>query len=75
MLLYLKFYAFIILRNLDTGYLATVLIGTPPNPFNVLVDSGSADFWVGGEQCKEVQIVRKLPQATKKDCVSFSISI
>ena len=33
-------------------YLATVQIGTPPRNFSVVVDSGSADFWVGGEDCK-----------------------
>ncbi|KAJ6631029.1 aspartic peptidase domain-containing protein [Mycena sp. CBHHK59/15] len=27
-------------------------VGTQPQPFRLLVDSGSADMWVGGEQCK-----------------------
>ncbi|KAJ7086112.1 aspartic peptidase A1 [Mycena belliarum] len=36
----------------DIGYLATVLLGTPPKPFRLLVDSGSADMWVGGENCQ-----------------------
>ncbi|KAJ7106481.1 aspartic peptidase A1 [Mycena crocata] len=35
----------------DIGYLATILLGTPARPFRMLVDSGSADMWVGGEQC------------------------
>jgi len=35
----------------DIGYLATVQIGTPPRDFLVLMDSGSADFWVGSENC------------------------
>lgn len=39
----------------DVGYIATVQIGTPPRDFKVLMDSGSADFWVGAEQCEEVQ--------------------
>ncbi|KAJ6577379.1 aspartic peptidase domain-containing protein, partial [Mycena capillaripes] len=35
----------------DIGYLATVHLGTPPRPYSLLVDSGSADMWVGGEHC------------------------
>lgn len=65
-LLYLEFYASIILRGLDEGYLATVQIGTPPRKFSVLMDSGSADFWVGAEGC-EVQ--------NDLGCVSLSIAI
>ncbi|KZT29908.1 acid protease [Neolentinus lepideus HHB14362 ss-1] len=35
----------------DIGYLATIQIGTPPRAFKMLVDSGSSDLWVGGENC------------------------
>jgi hypothetical protein len=35
----------------DVSYLATVLIGNPSRNFSILMDSGSADFWVGSEQC------------------------
>ncbi|TFK50087.1 acid protease [Heliocybe sulcata] len=35
----------------DIGYLATIQIGNPPRDFKVLVDSGSSDLWVGGENC------------------------
>lgn len=38
----------------DVGYLATVQIGTPPRDFLILMDSGSADFWVGSEQCQTI---------------------
>ncbi|EKM78686.1 hypothetical protein AGABI1DRAFT_114293 [Agaricus bisporus var. burnettii JB137-S8] len=36
----------------DVGYLATVQMGTPPRDFSILMDSGSADFWVGAENCQ-----------------------
>lgn len=36
----------------DVGYMATVQIGTPPTSFMILMDSGSADFWVGSDNCQ-----------------------
>ncbi|EPQ52745.1 acid protease [Gloeophyllum trabeum ATCC 11539] len=36
----------------DVGYIATVQMGTPPRDFKLLMDSGSADLWVGSEQCQ-----------------------
>lgn len=36
----------------DVGYVATVQLGTPPQDFTILMDSGSADFWVGSTQCQ-----------------------
>jgi len=33
--------------------MAKMAIGTPPRTFNLLIDSGSADFWVGGEGCQD----------------------
>jgi hypothetical protein len=39
----------------DVGYIATLQLGTPPRDFNMLMDSGSADMWVGGEACKSQQ--------------------
>ncbi|KAG6864979.1 hypothetical protein C0991_005848 [Blastosporella zonata] len=35
----------------DIGYIGQIKIGTPLRVFNLLVDSGSADLWVGGEGC------------------------
>lgn len=36
----------------DVGYLATIQMGTPPQDFLILMDSGSADLWVGSEDCQ-----------------------
>ena len=38
----------------DIGYLATLQIGTPPRDFSLLMDSGSADMWVGGTDCRSL---------------------
>lgn len=50
----------------DVGYIATVQMGTPPREFKLLMDSGSADLWVGAEGCKSV---------TGGDCVSFTLDL
>ncbi|KAK7044185.1 hypothetical protein VNI00_007905 [Paramarasmius palmivorus] len=36
----------------DVGFLATIQMGTPPKDFLILMDSGSADLWVGAENCQ-----------------------
>ncbi|KAJ7510363.1 acid protease [Mycena galericulata] len=36
----------------DVGYLATIQLGTPPTNYLILMDSGSADFWVASEDCQ-----------------------
>ncbi|KAF8623629.1 hypothetical protein AX17_007330 [Amanita inopinata Kibby_2008] len=36
----------------DVAYLSTVQMGTPPRDFLLLMDSGSADLWVGSENCQ-----------------------
>ncbi|KAI6025102.1 acid protease [Pisolithus microcarpus] len=36
----------------DVAYIATIQIGTPARDFRILMDSGSADFWVGSENCQ-----------------------
>lgn len=35
----------------DNSYFAEVKIGTPPKSFRILIDTGSADFWVPGDGC------------------------
>ena len=50
----------------DVTYLGTVQMGTPPQDFTVIMDTGSADFWVGAENC---QTISAQGQATGQDCV------
>ncbi|KAF7313424.1 Acid protease [Mycena chlorophos] len=35
----------------DTTFVTTLQLGTPPRPFNIILDSGSGDFWVESDQC------------------------
>lgn len=39
------------IESQDLGYLATIQMGTPPQDYLILMDSGSADLWVGAENC------------------------
>jgi hypothetical protein len=48
----------------DVSYIATFQIGTPARDFKLLMDSGSADLWVGAEGCQSVN---------GTDCVSSSL--
>ncbi|KAK2460904.1 hypothetical protein APHAL10511_007374 [Amanita phalloides] len=40
------------IQGQDVGYMATIAIGTPSRNFRLIVDSGSADLWVGAVGCQ-----------------------
>ncbi|KAH7107915.1 acid protease [Auriculariales sp. MPI-PUGE-AT-0066] len=37
--------------SVDSSYSATIQVGTPPQSFQVIVDTGSSDLWLAGPQC------------------------
>jgi hypothetical protein len=55
----------------DVGYIATVQMGTPPRDFKLLMDSGSADLWVGSEGCTS----ETGPDCVSSPFVSFTLSM
>ncbi|KAI8815746.1 aspartic peptidase domain-containing protein [Fimicolochytrium jonesii] len=42
----------VIRNNYDTMYYVTIYLGTPPQPFSVVIDTGSSDLFVPSVNCK-----------------------
>ncbi|KAI0718144.1 family A1 protease [Cerioporus squamosus] len=50
--------------NTAVSYLAAVGVGSPPKTFNLIVDTGSSNTWVGAQENPSYNPHGKLPQGT-----------
>ncbi|KAF9556703.1 acid protease [Agrocybe pediades] len=58
----------------DTSFLGTVNIGTPPQSFNVVLDTGSADLWVADTDCRNCPRSQTVFDPSKSSTFSESTS-
>ncbi|KAK7457847.1 hypothetical protein VKT23_010192 [Stygiomarasmius scandens] len=42
----------IVNQGADSSFYGTLSIGTPPTSYNVILDTGSSDLWIAGDQCR-----------------------
>ncbi|EDR12034.1 aspartic peptidase A1 [Laccaria bicolor S238N-H82] len=56
----------------DSVYLAPVSVGTPPQTFNVILDTGSSDLWVADTSCNACNSTTPLFNPSKSSSITSS---
>lgn len=66
-------------NQMDCSYYGEILLGTPPQAFNVIFDTGSSDTWIMGKNCTSESCKRhakfdsSASSSYKKNGTAFSV--